>query len=249
MAVHDDPVVGYRFRPDIEQLLVHYLRPKLEGQAFPTGPVYTCDLYGHQEPWQIWEAFKESLEKDQNRKDLYFITPHKKKTLKGSRISRTIGSGTWKGEDASKKVLAASRRVIGRRKRFHYENKGSVQNGRWLMHEYELDASLLQNKHQAKKYVLCILRKNDKTEKDQKQEEQENQEEDMMSCDYGDQQDGGLHEPQFVEQETTQDNFRQHLLDFEVYHKIAEQAMKKNDHKDSQKMTLEELERQLMSDD
>ncbi|KAK9937675.1 hypothetical protein M0R45_014450 [Rubus argutus] len=200
MAVHDDPVVGYRFRPDIEQLLVHYLRPKLEGQAFPQGPVHYCDLYGDQEPWQIWEAFKESLEKDQARKDLYFITQHKKKTPNGSRKSRTVGTGTWKGDDASKKVLAASRRVIGTRKRFHYENKGSVQNGRWIMHEYELDASLLRNKHQAKKYVLCIFRKNDKSEKKQ---EQENQEEDMMSYDYDDQQDGDHHDqPEFVEKET-----------------------------------------------
>ena len=79
MAVHDDPVVGYRFRPDIEQLLVHYLRPKLEGQAFPQGPVHYSDLYGDQEPWQIWEAYKESLEKDQKRKDLYFITENLKR--------------------------------------------------------------------------------------------------------------------------------------------------------------------------
>ncbi|XP_062014494.1 NAC domain-containing protein 101-like [Rosa rugosa] len=159
MAVHDDPPPGYRFRPDAEQLLVHCLRPKLDGEGFPQGLVPFCDLYRDQEPWQIWEAFKESSVKDQEREDLYFITQHKKKSPKVSRKSRTIGSGTWKGDDGAKKVLAASRKVIGKRKRFHYENEGSVQNGRWLMHEFELDASLLRNKRKGKDYVLCILRK------------------------------------------------------------------------------------------
>ncbi|XP_062017652.1 NAC domain-containing protein JA2-like [Rosa rugosa] len=200
MAAHDDPPPGYRFRPDTEQLLVHYLRPKLDGEGFPQGLVPFCDLYGDQEPWQIWEAFKETSEKDRERKDLYFLTQHKKKTPNGKRKSRTVGAGTWKGEDAAKKVLVASQRVIGKRKRFRYDNKGSAQNGRWLMHEFELDASLLRNKRKAKEYVLCILRKNDKSEKDRKQEGQEDQEEDVMSCDYGDQKGGNLHEPEFVEE-------------------------------------------------
>ncbi|XP_024200170.1 NAC domain-containing protein 41-like [Rosa chinensis] len=255
MAVHDDPPPGYRFRPDTEQLLVHYLRPILDGEDFPQGLVPFCDLYGEQEPWQIWDAFKELCEKDQGRTDLYFITQHKTKTPKGKRISRTVGSGTWKGDDAPGKVLSASRRVIGRRKRFHYKNDGSTQNGRWLMHEFELDTTLLRNKRKAKDHVLCILRKNNRSVK-KNSEGQEGQEEDEMSWDGGDdQQDGDLPEPEFVEEETTTtqkpDELRKYAMEFEVYLKkqTADQAVKRKDHKDSHKMSLEDIENHLMSDD
>ncbi|KAL6194157.1 hypothetical protein ACLB2K_035241 [Fragaria x ananassa] len=219
MAVDDDLPPGYKFRPDKEQLLVHYLRPKLDGEDFAQELVPFCDLYGKKEPWQIWnDYFQELSAKDKERTDLYFFTQLKTKTPKGKHIKRTVGSGTWKGEDAPKEVLAASQRVIGKRRRFRYGNdKDSAQNDRWLMHEFELDASLLRNKRKAKDYVLCILRKKSRSVK----KNSEDQEGDETSCDGGDdQQDGDLPE-----------------------------AKKNNDHKDSETVSLEEMENLLMSDD
>ncbi|XP_050368906.1 NAC domain-containing protein 83-like [Argentina anserina] len=238
MAFRDYLPPGYKFRPDTEQLLVHYLRPKLDGEDFPQGLVPFCDLYGDQEPWQIWdEYFKKLSEKDQERTDLYFITKHKMKTPKGKRKSRSVGKGTWKGDDAAEKVLSASRTVIGKRKRFHYEDKGTVQNGRWLMHEFELDSSLLRNKRKAKDYVLCILRKNTRPVKKNSEQDQE---EDEMNHEVGDdQQDGGLPEPEIAKEQTsnsaTQESYdmRKYAIEMEAYQKI--QIMKKNDHTDLQK--------------
>ncbi|XP_050368909.1 NAC domain-containing protein JA2-like [Argentina anserina] len=244
MAVHDDPPPGYRFRPDTEQLLVHYLRPKLDGEDFPEGLVPFCDLYGDQEPWEIWENFNGTSEKDKDRKDLYFITQNKIKTLKSRRKSRTIGKGgTWKGQDAAKNVLSASWRVIGKRRRFHYEKTGSEaseHNARWLMHEFELDASLLRDKRKAKDYVLCILRKNDKPAKDPKEEGQEGKESEDVDNgdDLEDEDHSDHHEPDFVKQpvqtsSTTQITdlltLNQAAKQFEEYlkKKIAVQATKK----------------------
>ncbi|KAL6191365.1 hypothetical protein ACLB2K_037756 [Fragaria x ananassa] len=265
MAVDDDLPPGYKFRPDKEQLLVHYLRPKLDGEDFAQELVPFCDLYGKKEPWQIWnDYFQELSAKHKERTDLYFFTQLKTKTPKGKHIKRTVGSGTWKGEDAPKEVLAASQRVIGKRRRFRYENdKDSTQNDRWLMHEFELDASLLRNKQD---------------------------QEDEMSCDGGDdQQDRDLPEPdEFVEEETSctttlksDEHTQKAAVESEVYlqQQIAGQAMEKNDHqgsqesdvvrkwaiesqvfpmkqnarnqdhKNSETVSLEEMENFLMSDD
>lgn len=37
---------GFKFRPPIEELILHYRRPKLNGEDFPEGIVHDCDLYG-----------------------------------------------------------------------------------------------------------------------------------------------------------------------------------------------------------
>lgn len=150
--------VGFRFRPNEEELLCFYLRSKINGERFPNGLVHNCNVYGDQEPWHVWEAYKDPL--DQETKELYFFTDQPKKMR--SITIRRVGTGTWRGENTGKKVHASgSGRVIGSRTRFMYKKPGSVQDGRWLLHELELDESLLHSKDQVKekRYVLCILRK------------------------------------------------------------------------------------------
>ncbi|KAL6198985.1 hypothetical protein ACLB2K_028773 [Fragaria x ananassa] len=243
MAVDGDLPQSYKVRPDTEQLLVHNLRPKLDGEDFPQGLVPLCDLYGNKEPWQIWnDYFQELSAKDKERTGLYFITQHKTKTprARGKRINRTVDSGTWKGEDPPKGVLAASSRtVIGKRRRFRHENKEESEQ----MHEFELDASVLRNKRKAKDYGLCILRKKSRSVK-KNSEDQDDQEEDDMSCDASDdhEQDGDLPEPELFEEETstTTQKLDEHTpktaVESEVYlqQQIAGQAMEKNDHEGSQ---------------
>lgn len=145
MEIHEDGhlLPGYRFCPLDEELILRYLCPKVKGEEVPGEDylIFNFNLYGDQEPWEIWDMYNERRKNDLRlNKDLYFFSQRKKMTPNGSRIGRTVGSGTWKGVDAAKNVYAIGS-VIGFRKRFTYENKESVHQGGWIMFEFTLDPS------------------------------------------------------------------------------------------------------------
>ncbi|XP_009370826.2 NAC domain-containing protein 41-like [Pyrus x bretschneideri] len=184
MAGYYQVPVGYRFMPRDDELLLDYLRPKLDGQDYPKGIVHDCDLYGLEEPSDIWRRLNRASHEGHectDDKDIYVFTTLNLKAPNGSRFCRTVGTtgGTWKGEDAGKKIYASGiKHAIGFRKRFTYRIKGSPQNDHWIMHEFHLDPSLLRNKHhQEKNIVLCILRRKDDISKKRKLEERDNYEE------------------------------------------------------------------------
>ncbi|XP_062006081.1 NAC domain-containing protein 68-like [Rosa rugosa] len=155
---------GLRFCPMEDELVLFYLKPMLSGQIMPgrNRVVFDCDLYGHQEPWEIWEAFKTKRPHDLRlNKDIYFFTQHKKMSSTAKRVRRNVGSGTWKGDDSGKPVRSVETgRVVGLKKRYTYKNDDSVHNGCWILYEFYLDQSLRDNKQKLKDYVLCLLRKN-----------------------------------------------------------------------------------------
>ncbi|XP_024195765.1 NAC domain-containing protein 68-like [Rosa chinensis] len=155
---------GQRFCPMEDELVLFYLKPMLSGQIVPgrNRVVFDCDLYGHQEPWEIWEAFKTKRPHDLRlNKDIYFFTQHKKMSSTAKRVRRNVGSGTWKGDDAGKPVRSVETgRVVGLKKRYTYKNDDSVHNGCWILYEFYLDQSLRDNKQKLEDYVLCLLRKN-----------------------------------------------------------------------------------------
>ncbi|KAJ4706383.1 NAC domain-containing protein [Melia azedarach] len=127
-------------------------------------PVKECDLYGNQEPWDIWNSYggNDLL----TGEELFFFTRLKKLTPNGSRYNRRIASGVWQGEDGAKEVkaLGGSEQILGFKKRFRYEDgNNSAQNGGWIMHEFTINASLLgQYSEKAMDYVLCRIKKNEK---------------------------------------------------------------------------------------
>lgn len=91
--------------------------------------------------------------------ELYMFTKLKKKSVKGTRFDRTVGDkGAWKGEDSGVKIYCDDKtsaletetatppiRVHGLKKRYRYESSSKSVNddGRWIMYEYSLDASML----------------------------------------------------------------------------------------------------------
>ncbi|KAL6135034.1 hypothetical protein ACLB2K_067262 [Fragaria x ananassa] len=191
--IRNNQLPGVRFCPMEDELLLFYLKPMLSGQNVPgrNKVVFDCDLYGQQEPWEIWEAYKTKRPNDLRlHKDLYFFTQHKKMKSTDKRIRRTVGSGTWKGNDSGKPVKSSGRK-IGLKKRFTYENKKSKHHGCWILHEFYLDRSLRDKKEKVKGYVLCLLRKNDdsktKIEKKRKQREEEDFLDENDACDDGEQ--------------------------------------------------------------
>ncbi|KAL9420075.1 hypothetical protein AB3S75_037786 [Citrus x aurantiifolia] len=152
---------GFQFRPSDEELIEHYLKKKVSGIFIPLAEYFIrdCNLY-EEKPSEIWDSHGGPfLNADE---DLYFFTQLKKKSSKGYRIDRKVGSsgGTWQGEDAGKDIVSGHSKIkIGSKKRFRYEKQGCEDHGAWIMHEYTLHMP----KNQATNYVLCRLRKNQPT--------------------------------------------------------------------------------------
>nr|QSD99879.1 NAC family transcription factor [Melilotus albus] len=148
------------FTPTDDELLQPFLYNKIHNKPLPNYiTILEYDLFGTvKNPWEIWEEFEASH--SYRGKDLYFFTTLKKKSATGSRLVRTIGLGTWEGEDAGKNIVAKDKnQLLGVKKRFRFEKSDTYQDGGWLLHQYSLDKSLISNPS-AKNYVLCRFRKN-----------------------------------------------------------------------------------------
>ncbi|CAN0896801.1 NAC transcription factor NAM-1 [Linum grandiflorum] len=149
---------GMKFCPSDQEMIVNYLYQKITGTltCFQTEIVRECDLYGNEEPWQVWEKYKGSTVVDMEQ-NLYFFTRLKTKNTAGKRILRRVGrsEGTWHGEDAGSKincsVMIGDDEVClhGYKKRFNYRNPKSDQHGLWIMHEYSLSCT---------DFVVCRLK-------------------------------------------------------------------------------------------
>ncbi|CAI0410312.1 unnamed protein product [Linum tenue] len=178
-------IVGFRFLPTDEELVVDYLLSKLIGFPLPSDDyVKDCNLYGDLEPWDIWKQYfrggaheeeEEEEEEDEKKNDLYFFTPLKKRTATGQRIDRSVGSngGAWHGEDTGKESQTLDGAVSWTQKRFTYRAKKS-KGGQtsscccsWIMHEYCLlpIPALGLDSAAASKLALCRIRKKENSKK------------------------------------------------------------------------------------
>ncbi|KAI4313456.1 hypothetical protein L6164_026438 [Bauhinia variegata] len=161
--------VRLSFQPREDELIAVYLFNKVAGND-DVGPVRIpeCDLYGTKNPWEILQEFLEdsncgSFSEDKN--ELYLFTTLKKKGTSPSRFDRTVGFGRWRGEGNMQTVFSMTERgervVVGSKKRYRFEKRGSEHHRTWFMVEYSLANSLLQqipnpNTH----IVLCMIKKN-----------------------------------------------------------------------------------------
>ncbi|KAM2000331.1 hypothetical protein COP2_007627 [Malus domestica] len=147
MAPSDTFPVGYKFHPRDDELVVYYLYNKVRGTPFRDDNVIPeIDLYGTMDARDIWNNNGgQNIGKDE---DLYFFTklkPASKGT--GSRVARTIGSGTWKGETSGAKVKdPKTKETIGffKRKRKADDHETGVlqsQSKRTRMQSENIDES------------------------------------------------------------------------------------------------------------
>ncbi|XP_050378437.1 NAC domain-containing protein 14-like [Argentina anserina] len=188
---------GQRFDPMEEELLLCYLKPKVNGQEVPGNDSLICDfdLYGDKEPWQIWEMFQSKHTYDlRKRRDMYFFTQKKKMRATASRSCRKVWAGSWKGQIRAQHIylldqnLSPTSTLLGFKKTYTYTypKNSSVRHGSWTMYEYELDKSQLLPNKQAD-YVLCLLRNHDGLKRKRIQVEEVVEE----AC--AEQDDGGSH--------------------------------------------------------
>ncbi|KAL3629147.1 hypothetical protein CASFOL_026369 [Castilleja foliolosa] len=148
---------------------IQYLLSKVFGHPLPYDDfIKTNDLYGEQEPWEIFGNFDEG--------EMYFFTKLKKVGKKSSnsnrkgdiykRFSRNVGSGTWTNKGQKVPIYGKKKRgVIGYKRCFRYESRREGvdyddHNGTWLLQEYTLPYKVMQrSKEEYRDCVLCVLRK------------------------------------------------------------------------------------------
>lgn len=164
---------GFRFHPTDEELVVHYLKNKIDAAPLPVAIISEIELYKF-DPWELpaKACFGEQ--------EWYFFSPRDRKYPNGARPNRAATSGYWKATGTDKPVLSGSgSQKVGVKKALVFYGgkppKGIKTN--WVMHEYRLipdhtkskppdHSDLLANKKGSLRlddWVLCRIYKKKNT--------------------------------------------------------------------------------------
>lgn len=138
---------GFRFFPTDEELLVHYLCPKVSDELFSPTIIGEIDLYKF-DPWVLpgKALFGE--------KEWYFLSHRDCKYPNSSRPNRAAGSGYWKATGTDKVIAVGGRRLGIKKALVFYVGKapkGFKTN--WIMHEYRLCDSAPSTSNSTKKQL------------------------------------------------------------------------------------------------
>ncbi|XP_059293944.1 NAC domain-containing protein 92-like [Lycium ferocissimum] len=124
---------GFRFHPTDEELITHYLAPKVLDSSFCARAIGEVDL-NKVEPWDLpWKA-------KMGEKEWYFFCIRDKKYPTGQRTNRATEAGYWKATGKDKEIFR-SKTLVGMKKTLVFY-KGRAPKGEktnWVMHEYRLD--------------------------------------------------------------------------------------------------------------
>ncbi|KAJ7522243.1 hypothetical protein O6H91_18G003000 [Diphasiastrum complanatum] len=148
---------GFRFHPTDEELMIHYLRPKLNGQGLKFDIIPEVDLYKC-EPWDLPEK---SLRGGSDT-EWYFFVVLNKKYPRGARSNRSTKCGFWKTTGKDKPVKIHSKKVGMKKTLVFYE--GRAPHGKrtdWVMYEYRLENGI-SKKVPPDAVVLCQVSKKKK---------------------------------------------------------------------------------------
>ncbi|CAN6209064.1 unnamed protein product [Urochloa humidicola] len=135
--------VGFRFRPTDEELVRHYLKPKIAGRAHPDLLLIPDVDLAACEPWELpAKALIRSGDPE-----WFFFAPLDRKYPGGHRSNRSTAAGYWKA--TGKDRLIRSRpagTLIGIKKTLVF-HRGRAPRGHrtaWIMHEYRTAEPQLQ---------------------------------------------------------------------------------------------------------
>ncbi|CAF2089924.1 NAC domain-containing protein 59 [Brassica rapa] len=128
-----DLLPGFRFHPTDEELISHYLRPKVLNTVFSAVAIGEVDL-NKVEPWDLpWKA-------KIGEKEWYFFCVRDRKYPTGLRTNRATRAGYWKATGKDKEIFKEKALVGMKKTLVFYEGrapKGVKTN--WVIHEYRLD--------------------------------------------------------------------------------------------------------------
>ncbi|KAI8558725.1 hypothetical protein RHMOL_Rhmol04G0119200 [Rhododendron molle] len=127
---------GFRFHPTDEEIISHYLTPKVMHGSFSAIAVGEVDL-NKCEPWDLPKKAK------MGEKEWYFFCQRDRKYPTGMRTNRATESGYWKATGKDKEIYKKGRggSLVGMKKTLVFY-KGRAPKGEktnWVMHEYRLE--------------------------------------------------------------------------------------------------------------
>ncbi|KAM0054336.1 putative transcription factor NAM family [Helianthus debilis subsp. tardiflorus] len=129
----DNLLPGYRFCPTDSELILYYLKPKIQTGERPKCRIYEVNLYSHS-PEELTNQYRPCDDK------WYFFTPRERKYEKGKVPNRRTGNfGYWKATQKYTYVYhrysATGPRVVGTRRSLDYRDEKGCKTA-WLMQEY-----------------------------------------------------------------------------------------------------------------
>ncbi|CAI9758672.1 unnamed protein product [Fraxinus pennsylvanica] len=149
---HVDLLPGFRFHPTDEELITHYLSPKVVDSSFCATAIGEVDL-NKVEPWDLpWKA-------KMGEKEWYFFCVRDRKYPTGLRTNRATEAGYWKATGKDKEIFRV-KILVGMKKTLVFY-RGRAPRGEktnWVMHEYRLEGdNCMHNLSTSfkKEWVIC----------------------------------------------------------------------------------------------
>ncbi|KAK4785286.1 hypothetical protein SAY86_001975 [Trapa natans] len=131
---------GFRFHPTDEELVVQYLKRKVNACPLPASIIPEVDVC-KSDPWDL------PGDMDQER---YFFSTREAKYPNGNRSNRATGSGYWKATGIDRQIVVprgggipGQTQLVGMKKTLVFY-RGKPPHGAktdWIMHEYRLASS------------------------------------------------------------------------------------------------------------
>nr|XP_043611907.1 NAC domain-containing protein 92-like [Erigeron canadensis] len=157
---------GFRFHPTDEEIVTHYLTPKVLDQAFTAIAIGEADL-NKSEPWDLPKKAK------MGEKEWFFFCQRDRKYPTGMRTNRATESGYWKATGKDKKIFKPmdGGKLVGMKKTLVFY-KGRAPRGEktnWVMHEFRLEGKFsyytMATTPSEDEWVVCrVFHKNTSTE-------------------------------------------------------------------------------------
>ncbi|XP_042414814.1 NAC domain-containing protein 87-like [Zingiber officinale] len=124
---------GFRFHPKDEEIITHYLIPKIINPSFTATAIGDVD-FNKCEPWHL-----PGKSKMQGEKEMYFFFQKDRKYPTGTRANRATESGYWKATGKDKEIYKAKTTALVGMKKTLVFYKGRAPRGQktnWVMHEF-----------------------------------------------------------------------------------------------------------------
>ncbi|PHT75352.1 hypothetical protein T459_18874 [Capsicum annuum] len=93
--------LGFRFHPTDEELINYLKNVVLHGMLPPRDFIKVADLFEDLEPWEIMAGSEEQTH--------YFLSQLKRFKNSTKKFSRTVGKGTWKGQNSDEYFRKSSK--------------------------------------------------------------------------------------------------------------------------------------------
>ncbi|KAF8043598.1 hypothetical protein BT93_A1809 [Corymbia citriodora subsp. variegata] len=128
---------GFRFHPTDEEIITHYLTPKVLNSSFSASAISEVDL-NKCEPWDMPKKAK------MGEKEWYFFCQKDRKYPTGTRTNRATECGYWKATGKDKEIYRGRGRLVGMKKTLVFYRGRAPKGGKtnWVMHEYRLEGKL-----------------------------------------------------------------------------------------------------------